>query len=908
MGAPAPRLSREEEAKLALEHTRISPLVARALSVLFLFTICVVPVLQLISRARQRQRLPLVERGAGLLPGAAELKKFEGALQEDSPVVDYLLPRTQNVLTRLGVGNKKGLVGRGGWLVYKPDVDYLTGRAFLDAPPAHQRDENGEEVAPVQSDAVSAIVSFNEQLARRGIRLILLPTPLKPMLQPEALSSRYPAFTPALQNPSYTRFLAQMAQHKVLVCDPTLALTKARDKMGEPQFLRTDTHWTPEAMQLTGDLVAAEIRRTGRLLERPSARYTRQQVLVSGQGDIAAMLKLPPRQHPFEPQAVAIQRVLGTGGQPWKPARGSDVMLLGDSFTNIFSRPALGWGNHAGLAEQISFSLQRPLDVIAINAGGASTTRARLRDELLRQASNGRDRLSGTRVLVWQFAMRDLQSGDWKMLSLPPRRASSPNASPQPRPTFRPALPFVPRAVDPAVLAAFRSDLATRAARAEAARSQVLEGRPGWMFYLPDVYYVSTQGFLKGNPSPQVQALEDFRRQLAARGITLLVMPIPSKTTIYPDKALVPASGLQAPPSPQNPDFQIFGQALEQRGIRFFDPTNALLEQRRQSNGLLFLPGDSHWSFLGAECAAGRLSEAILRSKDLKLPARPRVAYERRTAVVRNITDISMMLPKLPDNAQFIHAQQTVQQVLTPEGSLWQPDPSADILILGDSFTNIFSRGGYWGRGAGLAEQLSYYLQRPVDRLALDGDGVNGTRLELQHEMQQGHDRLAGKKLVIFEIASRYLLSTKWQLIALPKASPKAARPLSPTAATASPTPSQPTEAAWMTGAIASISPVPEANSTPYADMVMSLLLRDVRVINTDDEKKLAGGDIVVYLWGLRNQVPTPSAHWKVGQRVKLKLRPWPEVEDEFGSYNRSDLPQEQGTAALDEYWADESE
>ncbi len=917
MGSPArlPRLSREEEAKLALEHTRVSPLVARGLSLLFLLTICAVPLLQLVSRARRHQALAGLERGAGLLPGAAELMRFGGAVQEDSPVVDWVLPRAQGVLTRLGVGNKKGLVGRRGWLVYKPDVDYLTGRAFLKPPPAHARDENGAESAPVHSDAVSAIVRFNEQLARRGVRLILLPTPLKPMLQPEALSARYAAFTPALQNPSYTRFLALMARHQVLVCDPTLALVKARDRIGEPQFLRADTHWTPQAMQVAGDFVASAIRRTGLLRERPGAGYSQREALVSAQGDIAAMLKLPPAQHPFEPQEVAVQRVLNRSGQPWKATRGADIMLLGDSFTNIFSRPALGWGSGAGLAEQISFSLQRPLDVIAINAGGASTTRARLREELLRQAANGRDRLSSTRVLVWQFAMRDLQSGDWQTLDLPARGASSANAATGPRPSYRPAEPFVPRPADAAALAAFRADLALRAGQAEAARSQVLEGRKGWMFYLPDLYYVTTSGFLRASssPNPQVQALEDLRHQLAQRGITLLVLPIPSKATIYPDK--IAGLGLQAPQAPQNPSFAAFGQALEKRGIRFFDPTRALLEQRRHSNDLLFLPGDSHWSFAGDECVAARLSEAILRSHDLHLPPRPRVPYQRRSAVVRNITDISMMLPKLPDNAQFIHAQQTVQQVLTPEGSLWQPDASADILILGDSFTNIYSRGGYWGRGAGLAEQLSYYLQRPVDRLALDGDVVNGTRLELQRELRQGRDRLAGKKLVIFEVASRYLLSSKWQLIALPRAkpSPGGAKPSpggaepsqAPGAATAA---AGPTPATWMSGTIADVSPVPPANSTPYADMVMSVLLRDVRVVNASDQPRLAGGDIVVYLWGLRNQIPTASAGWKQGQRVRLKLRPWPEAEDEFGSYNRSDLPPTEGTEALDEYWADESQ
>ena len=32
----------------------------------------------------------------------------------------------------LGAGNERVYVGRDGWLFYRPDVEYLTGRGFLD--------------------------------------------------------------------------------------------------------------------------------------------------------------------------------------------------------------------------------------------------------------------------------------------------------------------------------------------------------------------------------------------------------------------------------------------------------------------------------------------------------------------------------------------------------------------------------------------------------------------------------------------------------------------------------------------------------------------------------------------------------------------------------------------------------
>jgi alginate O-acetyltransferase complex protein AlgJ len=61
------------------------------------------------------------------------------------------------------------------------------------------------------------------------------------------------------------------------------------------------------------------------------------------------------------------------------------------------------------------------------NAGGAAATRQALADELARhqaqvnrgQAPAVRERLADTRVVVWQFAMRELSFGNWRPVTLP---------------------------------------------------------------------------------------------------------------------------------------------------------------------------------------------------------------------------------------------------------------------------------------------------------------------------------------------------------------------------------------------------------------------------------------------------------------------------------------------------------
>src|SRR5262249_2885035 len=103
-----------------------------------------------------------------------------------------------------------------------------------------------------------------------------------------------------------------------------------------------------------------------------------------------------------------------------------DVLLLGDSFTNIYSMPELNWGGAAGLAEQLSLTMGRDIDRIAQNDAGAAATRQALALELAR----GHDRLAGKRVWIWQFAIRELAVGDWKRIvwpEAPPARPSRPD-------------------------------------------------------------------------------------------------------------------------------------------------------------------------------------------------------------------------------------------------------------------------------------------------------------------------------------------------------------------------------------------------------------------------------------------------------------------------------------------------
>ncbi|MES1183271.1 MAG: hypothetical protein ABUL60_05620, partial [Myxococcales bacterium] len=192
----------------------------------------------------------------------------------------------------------------------------------------------------------------------------------------------------------------------------------------QPLYLVQDTHFAPAYMErIASDLakLVSDLHVLPSLTDKPALHAVEQP--ASRVGDLVDMLKLPEDQQVFQPQRVLIHQVQDASGTPWEPDAAADVLLLGDSFTNIFTLEGMGWGSAAGLGPHLALALGRPLDVIAQNDSGAFATRQALSREL----AAGQDRLAGKRVVIWEFASRELSVGDWKPLDFPkPKPAETP--------------------------------------------------------------------------------------------------------------------------------------------------------------------------------------------------------------------------------------------------------------------------------------------------------------------------------------------------------------------------------------------------------------------------------------------------------------------------------------------------
>ena len=101
-------------------------------------------------------------------------------------------------------------------------------------------------------------------------------------------------------------------------------------------------------------------------------------------------------------------------------------------------------------------------------------------------------------------------------------------------------------------------------------------------------------------------------------------------------------------------------------------------------------------------------------------------------------------------------------------------------------------------------------------------------------------------------------------------------------------------------GRIKAITRPPKPRSTPYRDAVIAIQLTNVEAPDGKPMEK----EILVFLWGMRDNKWTAAANYHVGQAITLSLRPWDDVMDQYGAYHRIELEGEE-VFQLEPYWAE---
>jgi alginate O-acetyltransferase complex protein AlgJ len=333
------------------------------------------------------------------------------------------------------------------------------------------------------------------------------------------------------------------------------------------------------------------------------------------------------------------------------------------------------------------------------------------------------------------------------------------------------------RAADPD--AEFR---AVCAAKAE--QSPVVRGNDGWLFLPAELRHISVGKFWgeeaarvskasKPENADPLPAILDFKKQLDALGIELILVPVPAKAFVYSQALLDGKSPASANPATRLDTFHGgFYQELTRNGVTVVDLLPDYLAKRDSESGALYCKTDSHWSGRGIAIAADKIA-ALLQDKPWLKAARD--AAKLKTVAKEQEVEIAGDLRGMLTADQPAAEKVKLRFISTDATGGPAPvaaDKASPVVLMGDSHNLVFNAGGdMLASGAGLADQLAHLLGIPVDLVAVRGSGATPARVNLMRRAKADPQYLGGKKVVIWCFTVReFTEGSGWSKVALPTA------------------------------------------------------------------------------------------------------------------------------------------
>ena len=302
----------------------------------------------------------------------------------------------------------------------------------------------------------------------------------------------------------------------------------------------------------------------------------------------------------------------------------------------------------------------------------------------------------------------------------------------------------------------FVNELTAKLRSTESKGAAVIAGADGWFFLTSDIRFLSVGQFWgadaakvsrahKSEAADPIPAIVDFHNELKRRGIDLLLMPVPPKAAIYPEKIL--------------PDVHLHGETAAPYLVRFYDElrkreidvvdlSQVFLQNRANERGPVFCKTDTHWSGLGCVLAAQTIKEKI-REKLAAQPGKNYAAEWKETTIKGDLVEIGGSKIKNVEPEKI--AIRTITDKET--GAAINPDPDSPLLIMGDSHTLVFH--DFLAEKSGLLDQLAYEIGFAPDLIGTRGSGSTSVRISLYRRARKDPGYLAKKKVMVWCLAAR---------------------------------------------------------------------------------------------------------------------------------------------------------
>jgi len=304
-----------------------------------------------------------------------------------------------------------------------------------------------------------------------------------------------------------------------------------------------------------------------------------------------------------------------------------------------------------------------------------------------------------------------------------------------------------------------RDQIKAKGDAANAAGKMAVAGNDGWLFFTPELRYLGTGTFWGPDAAKEshisnaaaadpLEPIVDFSNQLTKAGIDLLVVPVPTKASIYPDKLI---DGAKPDPDDRIDAKQVeFLKVLDGRGVKTLDlgPVFAQYRKDHPEGAPLYCKTDSHWSGQGISVAADAIGDYV--KKQAWYADAKKGTYKEMKISIEGEGDLGSLSDTKPGPETF-----NLTAVLSTTGNPGiESDVTSPLLLLGDSHNLIFSAGkesGMIAKGAGFPENLTSRIKFVPTIEAVMGSGATPARVNLIRKP----DELKGKKLVIWLFTSR---------------------------------------------------------------------------------------------------------------------------------------------------------
>lgn len=299
----------------------------------------------------------------------------------------------------------------------------------------------------------------------------------------------------------------------------------------------------------------------------------------------------------------------------------------------------------------------------------------------------------------------------------------------------------------------FTAWCAQHAVEPSAKSDRVIAGAvPGWLFLRTELKHLATGAFWEdtaalpnGDPLATIVA---YHRALKELGVTLVVVPVPAKAALYPDKLV---AGVEPDACPAvAPWFEKLAAA----GVLAVDLVPLLRNQREIQK--VYCEQDAHWTPWACRVAA----DAVSRLPEVRELFTIQDVAPRAGSEMSISGDLADELPSAISGKEKL--------VIVPAASTpVPPDPASPVILMGDSHTAVFSEKAgtikIHTTGAGFRDHLQARFGFPLAVFTNAASGADGARGLLARAAAANPAFWNNRKLVIWCFSAREFTQGRWR-------------------------------------------------------------------------------------------------------------------------------------------------